>query len=56
MWLLLPILLGTSGCVVIMLGIFGLASVVRRADEGEERILKLISLASRDDVKENMPV
>jgi len=58
MWLLLLILLGIGGCVVIMLGIFSLVSAGRKADEGEERILELISLASRNDIdiKENTPV
>lgn len=50
MWLLLLILLGISGCVFIMLGIFCLISVGRRADEGEDRILEVILPASRDDI------
>ena len=53
MWLLS---LGIGGCVVIMLGIFCLTSAGRRADEGEERILELISPASCNDMEENTPI
>ena len=41
MWLLLLVLLGLGSCFFITL-IFGLLKAGRRADEGEERILKLI--------------
>lgn len=50
MWLLSLILLGISGCVLVMLGIFCLISAGRRADEGEDRILEVILSASRDDI------
>lgn len=47
MWLLLLILLGFSSCFIITL-IFGLLGAGRRADEGEERILEIMSPAPLD--------
>jgi len=44
MWLPLLILLGLSGCFVITLT-FGLLEAGMRADEGEDRILEIISSA-----------
>jgi hypothetical protein len=49
MWWLSIILLGLGSCFSITL-IFGLLRASRRADEGEERILKIISPAPRDDI------
>jgi len=48
-WLLL-ILLGLSSCSLITL-IFGLVRAGRRADEGEERILDIISSVPPDDTE-----
>jgi len=49
-WLLL-ILFGLGSCSLITL-IFGLVRAGRRADEWEERILRIISPAPPDDVPE----
>lgn len=48
MWFLLPILLGISSYAVIVLIVFCLVSAGRKADEEEEKILKIISETSRD--------
>jgi len=50
MWFLVSILLGLVSCFFIILAL-GLARAGRRADEGEEKILEVISPA----VSENAP-
>ena len=50
-WWLLFILLSLGGWFLITL-IFGLLGAGRRADEREERILQIISLAPPDDITE----
>ena len=52
MWLLLIILFGLIGCSFIAL-IFGLMRAGRRADEGEEKILEIISPAPRVNITED---
>jgi hypothetical protein len=47
MWLLLLILLGFSSCFIITL-IFGLLGAGRKADEGEEKILEIMSSTPPD--------
>ena len=49
-------LLGIGGCSVIILSILGLMRAAGRADEGEERILGLISPAPCGDIEEDTPV
>lgn len=49
MWLLLFILLGLSSCFLLML-VISLLWASRRADEAEERILKIVSPTSSDDI------
>jgi hypothetical protein len=56
MWLLSLISLGLGGYALITLGIFGLVSAGRKADEGEKRILELISPAAHNDTKKDAPV
>jgi len=48
MWLLLLILLSMGSCSVITL-VFGLLHAGRRADEGEERILEIMSSELPDE-------
>jgi hypothetical protein len=52
MWLLLLTLFGLIGCSLITL-IFGLMRAGRRADEGEEKILEIMSPASRESITED---
>jgi len=52
MWLPLLILFGLIGCFFITL-IFGLMRAGRRADEGEEKILEIISPAPRGSITED---
>ena len=49
MWLLLLISFGLVICFFVIL-IFGLVKAGRRADEGEEKILKIISFEQQDDI------
>lgn len=52
MWLLLIILFGLIGCSLIVL-IFGLMRAGRRADEGEEKILEVMSPAPLHSIAED---
>jgi hypothetical protein len=50
---MLLLLLGAVSYLFIILLVFSSISAGRRADEGEERILKIISATSSSDIAEN---
>ena len=52
MWFLVSILFGLVSCFFIILAL-GLARAGRRADEGEEKILEIISSAASENVPED---